>query len=121
MQAFQRKGGTIKTEVPKHAVCWSICPLIFAFGDQRIADDETSWMFHRVTPDAATIATHSSITIQMVTEKINAFWMRRFSKIDPKLAKRMQDEQWLIDGKDHAFSGRELRAMAMGLFTERRS
>jgi len=117
MQAFQRKGGTIRTEVPENGECWSVCPLIFAFGDRRMADDESSWLIHRVTPDVATIATHSSITTQMVTEKINAFWMRRFSQIDPKFAKRMQDEQWLIDGEDHAFSGEELRKISMGLFS----
>ena len=76
IQAFRRKGGSIQTEVTKHAVWWSICPLIFAFGDHRIADDDTSWMFHRVTPDAATIATHSSITFQMVIERINAYWIK---------------------------------------------
>jgi len=110
-----------KTAVPKLAVCWSICPLIFAFGDQRIADDETSWMFHRVTPDAATIATHCSITIQMVTENINAFWMRRFSKIDPKMAMLIQDEQWLFEDEDHAFSGRELRTIGDGFFSHKGS
>ncbi|MGI9354412.1 MAG: hypothetical protein ACR2PF_04525 [Rhizobiaceae bacterium] len=78
-------------------------------------------MFHRVTPNGATIATHSSITIQMVIERINAFWMIRFSEIDPALAKRMQNEKRLIDGKDHPFSGEELRAMSTGLFSRNES
>ena len=112
---------SIRSEVPKHARCWSICPVIFAFGDQHIADDDNCWMFHRVTPNGATIATHSSITIQMVIKRINAFWMIRFSEIDPALAKHMQNERRLIDGKDHAFSGEELRAMSMGLFSGTRA
>jgi ATP-dependent protease ClpP protease subunit len=118
MQVFQRKGGTITTSLPEHGICWSICPLIIAFGDQRIAHEDTSWMFHRVSPDVETIATHSSITIQQVIEKINAFWMKRFSVIDPKLAQRMQDEKWLLDGKDYAFSGREIRRLGDGFVSD---
>ncbi|MGI9355654.1 MAG: hypothetical protein ACR2PF_10905, partial [Rhizobiaceae bacterium] len=35
MQTFQRMGGTIQIEVLKHAMCWSICPLVDYTGLKR--------------------------------------------------------------------------------------
>ena len=116
MQVFQERGGTIDIIVPRAAICWSFCPMIFSFGDRRFADDETSWMFRRPVPDRRTQQRLSRQDIDRTIEKTNAFWMARLQEIDPQFASSVVGN-WLQDDRDHKISGSELRQLSAGFLT----
>lgn len=115
MQAFQERGGRITTGVPRTAICWSFCPMIFSFGDRRFADDETSWMFHRPVPSALTDLVFPKEEIERAIKAMNEYWLVRLLAIDPKFAE-LSVRNWLRDGKEHKVSGRELRRLSGHFF-----
>lgn len=117
MDLFRKRGVTLTTKILPNESCMSACPLIFAYGDKRIADDTSVLMFHSpynmidpTYPEAV------QIYLQETLQQLRVDYINAMSKVCGK-SERMQRD--IIDHNMHFYFVKDYSAKECGaLFTE---
>lgn len=100
---LREKGVSITTQIPKGGFCHSICIPVFAAGNIRLADPESSLIFHPATfPEIFDLEEK-----QQALDKAKSHYLKALASADTSLAKYVEASRFLEE-QSHEFMARDL-------------
>lgn len=107
MERARRAGASFRTRVPAGAICYSACTLLFAAGDERVAGDDASFLFHGIVhrgPVGGSGRQDRTALVAAAREK----YLAGIGEADPGLARWLREREIVARNLEVTFPAREL-------------